>query len=461
MLEKNGLWSYLAYIIEAILMIIGVTVALTPQNDFSLTSSSIENFLPTIPWLIITYIVLNNFFDTHIYYNRTKTVIILYSFCVQLIFSFIVTVICHIYIDTFDFNIFFLILYTIVGTILSGTVNVVIFTYLSQKSKRKKVLVIGDAQSVFEALDNFNASREPLHSISYIVIGNYMSHLKEVLDRVDVVYMAGLLDRNESAEVYNFLITKDKTIYYTANVENTAVINSRLINITDESIIKLSPYSLTIAQATVKRIFDIITSLILLVLFSPIMLLTAIVLKIESDGPVFYRQERVTLGNKTFQILKFRSMVVDAEKDSGPVLAGANDSRVTRVGKLIRATRIDEMPQLINVLRGEMSIIGPRPERPKFVEEFTKSSQFYPLRHNVRAGITGYAQVYGRYISNFESKLKFDLLYIKSYSLGLDIKLMLKTVLVVFDKLSSKGHDESHSMVQNNNFYSEDVQILK
>ncbi|BCP61835.1 hypothetical protein SUT380_10230 [Streptococcus parasuis] len=320
---------------------------------------------------------------------------------------------------------------------------------------------MGEAKAVFEALDNFNASKEPLHSISYIVIGNYMSHLKDVIDQVDVVYMAGILDHNESSQVYNYLIRKDKTIYYTANIENTVVINSRLLSITDESIIKLSPYSLTIAQATVKRAFDILASLTFLILFSPILILTSIALKIESNGPIFYRQERVTLSNKTFQILKFRSMVVDAEKDLGPVLASANDSRVTRVGKFIRATRIDEIPQLINVLKGEMSIVGPRPERPKFTEEFTNLNQFYPLRHNVRAGITGYAQVYGRYISNFESKLKFDLLYIKTYSFGLDIKLLLKTVLVVFDKFSSNGFEEINDLAQNNNFYSEDVQILK
>ncbi|NQN51116.1 sugar transferase [Streptococcus suis] len=461
MLEKNSIWSNLAYIIEALLMIVGVFLALSHQYIFKPTSSNFENFLQMVPWLIVIYIILNNFFDTHIYYNRTKIVIILYTFCVQLIFSFIVTVICHIYINTFNFSIFFLIFNTLVGTILSGTVNLIIFTYLSKVSKRKKVLVMGEAKAVFEALDNFNASKEPLHSISYIVIGNYMSHLKAVIDQVDVVYMAGILDHNESSQVYNYLIRKDKTIYYTANIENTVVINSRLLSITDESIIKLSPYSLTIAQATVKRAFDIIASLAFLLLFSPIMVLTAIALKIESNGPVFYRQERVTLGNKTFQILKFRSMVVDAEKDLGPVLASANDSRVTRVGKFIRATRIDEIPQLINVLKGEMSIVGPRPERPKFTEEFTNLNQFYPLRHNVRAGITGYAQVYGRYISNFESKLKFDLLYIKTYSFGLDIKLLLKTVLVVFDKFSSNGREEINDLAQNNNFYSEDVQILK
>lgn len=384
----------------------------------------------------------------------------MHSFVAQFIFSFILAIFSHIYIDTFSFHWWFIVLYTVVATIFTSVINLIIYTYLRQEARRKKVMVVGNIKTVFGALDNFNASREPLHTIKYIVINNYLKNIERYVDDVDVVYLAGILNGEERSEIYDYLIRHDKIIYYTANVENSMVINSRLLNVTDESILKLSPYSLTNAQANVKRVADIIVSLILLILFSPIMLITMLVLKLESPGPVFYQQERITLGNKPFNILKFRSMVVDAEKDSGPVLAKLNDSRITKVGKFIRATRIDEMPQLINVLKGEMSIIGPRPERPAFVELFTKADPYYPLRHNVRAGITGYAQVYGRYVSDFESKLKFDLLYIKQYSFGLDLRLMLKTIIIVFDKVSSQGQEDEENMVDNKNFYSEDVKIL-
>ena len=172
------------------------------------------------------------------------------------------------------------------------------------------------------------------------------------------------------------------------------------------------------------------------------MLITAILIKVTSPGPIIYKQTRITYNQKEFSILKFRSMSATAEAKSGPVLATSNDARVTTVGKYIRALRIDELPQLINVLRGDMSIIGPRPERPFFVDQFNEENPHYYLRHNVRAGITGYAQVYGKYASDYNSKLNFDLLYIKNYSLLLDMKILLQTIKILFDKVSSKGLDE-------------------
>jgi exopolysaccharide biosynthesis polyprenyl glycosylphosphotransferase len=192
-----------------------------------------------------------------------------------------------------------------------------------------------------------------------------------------------------------------------------------------------------------KRAGDILISVILLILASPIMLVTALLIKATSKGPVFYKQTRITLDQREFSILKFRTMSATAEKDSGPVLAQANDSRVTTVGKYLRSLRIDELPQLINVLRGDMSLVGPRPERPFFVEQFKEENPYYELRHNVRAGITGYAQVYGKYSTDFQAKLKFDLVYIKNYSLLFDIQILLQTIKILFDKVSSKGVDEA------------------
>ena len=154
------------------------------------------------------------------------------------------------------------------------------------------------------------------------------------------------------------------------------------------------------------------------------------------------------MDGKEFHVLKFRSMSTSAEKETGPVLASSNDTRVTTVGKYIRALRIDELPQLFNVLKGDMSVVGPRPERPFFVNQFQKENPHYYLRHNVRAGITGYAQVYGKYASDFNSKLNFDLLYIKKYSFLLDVKIMLQTIKILFDKVSSKGLDEEELLTK-------------
>jgi lipopolysaccharide/colanic/teichoic acid biosynthesis glycosyltransferase len=164
------------------------------------------------------------------------------------------------------------------------------------------------------------------------------------------------------------------------------------------------------------------------------MLLTALAIRLESPGPVIYRQERVGQGGRLFTVLKFRSMAEDAEKDGKPRWAQTNDPRVTRVGGFIRKTRIDELPQLLNVVRGDMSFVGPRPERPKFVEELSKSIPYYGVRHSVKPGVTGWAQVrlaYGASLEDAVRKLENDLYYVKNHSLFLDLLILLETVRVV------------------------------
>ena len=187
-----------------------------------------------------------------------------------------------------------------------------------------------------------------------------------------------------------------------------------------------------------KRGTDIFCSLAGLVLLSPLSLAVGLAIKFESEGPVFYRQERIGEEGVPFSILKFRSMRVDAEKD-GPVWAAANDERITKVGRIIRKLRLDEIPQMINVLKGEMSFVGPRPERPFFVQHLQKEIPFYFHRHTVKPGITGWAQICHPYGASREAaleKLKYDLYYIKHMSPFLDIRILLKTIKVV---LSGRG----------------------
>ncbi len=181
----------------------------------------------------------------------------------------------------------------------------------------------------------------------------------------------------------------------------------------------------------VKRAFEIIFSLILLIVTLPVLLITIIAIKLESPGSAFYKQERVGLRGKTFSIIKLRSMRNDAEKN-GPQWATKNDPRVTRVGRFIRKTRIDEIPQLINILRGDMSLIGPRPERPVFTEQFSKEIVGFEKRLLVKPGLTGWAQVNGGYDATPAEKLQLDLYYIRNQSLALDMKILLRTVWVVF-----------------------------
>jgi sugar transferase (PEP-CTERM system associated) len=187
-------------------------------------------------------------------------------------------------------------------------------------------------------------------------------------------------------------------------------------------------------QRLVKRAFDIVCSSVLLLLTSPVMLLTVLAIRLDSPGPIIYRQERVGKGGRVFQCLKFRSMRSDAERDGVARWAAKNDSRVTRVGSFIRKTRIDELPQLVSVLKGEMSRVGPRPERPSFVAQLREQIPFYDVRHSVKPGVTGWAQVrysYGASLEDARRKHQFDLYYVKNNSLFLDLLVLIETVSVV------------------------------
>ena len=173
------------------------------------------------------------------------------------------------------------------------------------------------------------------------------------------------------------------------------------------------------------------------------MILTGLAIKHYDGGPIFYKQERFTLNGKKFFVYKFRSMIVNAESKSGAVLASKNDSRITPIGKFVRATRLDELPQFINVLKGDMSLVGPRPERPEIAEDYYKTLPEFGYRLKTKAGLTGYAQLYGKYNTTPYDKLQLDLMYIQNYSLFLDIKLILMTIKIMFMKESTEGVDET------------------
>ena len=196
--------------------------------------------------------------------------------------------------------------------------------------------------------------------------------------------------------------------------------------------LKLDPPSE--AYTLIKRAFDIILALTMITILLPLLLFTSLLIKLTSKGPIFYSQERVGMGGQTFQIFKFRSMVNNAEAATGPVFAIENDSRITSFGRFMRKTRIDELPQLLNILKGDMSFVGPRPERPKFVGEFEQSIPWYRERARVRPGVTGLAQVRGQYSSSAETKLKYDLAYLSNQGLLLDMQILARTLKTVVTK---------------------------
>ena len=209
----------------------------------------------------------------------------------------------------------------------------------------------------------------------------------------------------------------------------------------DTPLLLVKGTGLTPAQRVAKRAMDIVLSFLAIVVFAIPMAAVAVAIKLEDGGPVFFKQKRMTRGGREFDILKFRSMIVDAEKYAGAVLATENDPRITKVGRFIRATRLDEIPQILNILKGDMSVVGPRPERKVLADEIRKEVPEFDYRLKVRGGLTGYAQIYGKYNTSSYDKLRLDLMYIENYSLLLDIKLIILTLRIIFSKDSTEGID--------------------
>lgn len=228
-------------------------------------------------------------------------------------------------------------------------------------------------------------------------------------------------------------------VYLLPKISDVILMGAEELHVFDSPMLLTREYSLTVEQRFVKRLIDIVCALLLLVIASPFMLLTALAIKLYDGGPILYRQLRCTVNQRKFYIMKFRSMRTDAEKDGVARLAQKNDNRITPVGKVIRKCRIDELPQLVNILKGDMSFVGPRPERPEIIAQYVEVMPEFVYRMKVKAGLAGFAQVYGKYNTTPYDKLKLDLTYIENYSVWLDLKLMLLTLRILFWPDSAEG----------------------
>lgn len=264
------------------------------------------------------------------------------------------------------------------------------------------------------------------------------SKLDELLEGADGIVTLDVHHENKK-KLFKRCYEKGLLAYDVPSITDMLLASSQILHLVDTPILKINKFGPNQSEKLVKRVIDIFGSLILLIIASPIMLLTVIAIKLEDGGDIFYKQTRLTEGKREFGIYKFRSMIMNAESKTGVVLAKQNDDRITKVGKFIRKTRIDELPQLINILVGDMSFVGPRPERPEIYKEIIKDMPEFEYRLVVKAGLTGYAQVYGKYNTQLRDKLLLDLYYIENYSLIDDIKLILLTLKIVFKEDSAEG----------------------
>ena len=270
--------------------------------------------------------------------------------------------------------------------------------------------------------------------------------IENKIEQYDLIFISPWISQNITTKIMNkaFLLKKDVNVL--ADIDAISTMHGKIYQIEDTAVIEKKSLHMSRMQRFLKRTFDIVFSLVFSILSAPIALLCALAIKLDSPGPVLYKQERYTMDKKVFNVYKFRTMVQDAEK-YGAQFATEDDPRITKSGKLLRATRLDELPQLYNILLGTMSVVGPRPERPIFADDFAKKVGNYDLRYCVKAGLTGYAQVYGKYNTRVSDKILMDMIYIVNYSFLLDIKLILLTVKTMFVKSATEGVDEERDVM--------------
>lgn len=337
----------------------------------------------------------------------------------------------------------FLTMYFITFIVQSVVISILVIPMIGQYRRMfpplKLIEIYGDRADLLSA--KFAIRPDKYTIVKSIPYEDEGSISREIVN-YDAVLINDLPDRQEN-RIIKMCFKQDKRVYFTPKLSDILVKGSEELNLFDTPLYLRRNNGIPLWRLAVKRFCDIVLSVFTLVVLSPILLLVAIAIKAEDGGPVFYKQERCTIGGKKFMIFKFRSMIVDAEKDGRPHPATEEDDRITKVGKIIRACRIDELPQLFNILKGDMSIVGPRPERVEHVERYTAMIPEFTFREKMKGGLTGYAQVYGKYNTTALDKLKLDLIYITNYSLLLDVQIIFETVKILFQKESTEGFSEA------------------
>lgn len=305
----------------------------------------------------------------------------------------------------------------------------------------RKTLIIFGENGVDRFIAKIEEKYKHLFQIETVLPASEKNEiLFHAADKADSIILYQLSTEKKEA-LMQFCVDEAKTFYITPSISDIIAEGFENRHIIDSPLLKYDSVKNPLSWMILKRSMDIAGSFLGILITLPITLLTAAAIKLEDGGKIFYKQKRYTKDWKTFEILKFRSMVMDAEKN-GALLCGQNDKRITKVGSFIRRFRIDELPQLVNVLKGEMSLVGPRPERVENMEQYTRELPQFSYRLRVKSGLTGYAQLYGKYNTSAGDKLLLDLIYIENQSFFMDMKLIMLTFKILFIPESTEGFDE-------------------
>lgn len=333
---------------------------------------------------------------------------------------------------------------TSVQFVLLGVWRRILLNYEQKIHPMRDVMIIGNEEECQHIYYRMSAQPQLKLRLRRVSLNCEKDWAREaVAHDIDVIILCPSISVDVRADIINYCTDKEIQPYIVPTSYEIFCNGAVLQKIDDIPVFRPKSLRLSLEQRVLKRMVDIALSSIAFILALPVMALVAIAVKMEDGGPALYSQIRVGRFGKNYQVYKFRSMRVDAEKYSGPQLATDHDPRITKVGNFIRATRLDELPQIWNVLVGDMSLVGPRPERPYFVDRFRQVNPEYAYRHNVKPGITGLAQVFAKYNTTPYDKLVYDLMYIENYSLIEDFVIMIQTIKILVTKSATEGGDAS------------------
>lgn len=311
------------------------------------------------------------------------------------------------------------------------------YLYIKAYPPRKVLMVIGE-KNTSGLIGKLESRADRFDICGEINVSEGLKRIEEEIDKYEGV-VVGDISSEMRNDVVKYCYKKGIRSYIVPKISDLILRSAENQHMFDTVLLMSRNAGLTVETMYVKRIMDVILTLIIMVPALPIMAVVATAIKLDDGGSIIYKQERLTQDGKSFYIMKFRSMRENAESDGVERLASEDDPRITKVGKVIRAFRLDELPQLFNILKGDMSLVGPRPERPSIAKEYEEKIPEFAYRLKVKAGLTGYAQVYGKYNTTAYDKLKLDIMYIQNCNLILDIEIIMKTVLVLFTKESTEG----------------------
>ncbi|WP_236692673.1 sugar transferase [Aneurinibacillus tyrosinisolvens] len=419
-------------IFDLFLVNIGFLLAFWLKFGFDVPDYNWKPYVNLLPWISLAALILFYMFDLYSNWRRKNIYNLVYSIVLSIGLLSIFTMALTFWYRGFAFPRSVILLSTVLQILLFVVIRSLIWWGAKQRYGRRKVLIIDEnVKSGISFAQKFLQ-----HTAGWFIIHDFLAvqqwkEMISVISEVDVVLLSPALNKEDKAEILSHCAKYGKEVLVVPELFELFILDAEPQQIDDMLVLSIQPPGLSPAQLFIKRLFDTIVSGIMLALLSPIMLVLYILIPLTSKGPAIFKQERLGRDGREYLIYKFRSMVHNAENNTGPVLAVDRDPRITSLGRFIRATRLDEIPQLFNVLKGDMSLVGPRPERAFFIKQFQELFPDYAYRMSVKPGITGLAQVMAKYSTTVEDKLRFDLMYVRNYSLALDIKILLQTIRVV------------------------------